>query len=84
MGEARRRMRDNGGSILEPRGKAPAILNKELTLQVGVARDAKAVAIQCGDLLAHCDPAAAEEVARALMICAGQVRMLLAAPPPRS
>jgi hypothetical protein len=77
MGEARSRAMHNGG-ILEPKGKAPGILNKELTLQVGVARDALAVAIQVGDLLAHTDPAGAEEVAHALLMCAHQVRGLRA------
>jgi len=68
---------ENGG-ILEPRGMAPRAINKEVTLQVGVARDALKVAVQVGDILMHCSPEEAETVAHAFLMAAKTVRGFIA------
>jgi hypothetical protein len=75
MGEARERTIANGG-ILEPKGKAPAHVSRQVDFKAGVARDARAVAIQLGDILMHITPDAAEEVAAGLVQCARAVRTL--------
>jgi formate dehydrogenase assembly factor FdhD len=67
----------NGG-ILEPKGKPPAVLRKQVEVKCGVARDALAVAIQVGDNLIHCSPEDAEELAQGLLMSARDVRMFKA------
>jgi hypothetical protein len=67
----------NGG-ILEPKGKAPVALNRQVSIQVGVARDALKVAVAVGDILMHCSPEEAESLGHAFMMAATTVRGFIA------
>jgi hypothetical protein len=89
MGEAKRRADVaeksslhivNGGLVLEPKG-APAVItgkHRMIDFRAGVHPEALKVAIQYADSYALIEPEDAEEIAQGLLICAKQVRLLLA------